>query len=181
MAGKKSVHKKTIITEVVEKKPAKKKTAHKKSTRKKTTPKKDNSKIESALAENFVSFQKVMVNLSVKFDDLTKQISKLLDLFEISAKALAEKDVDLEKNVKDVGAMDKKLDNLLDQNKIIARGLTLMHDKISGEEQSAPMVPPQMSPPQMPPRMQAPETPAPMRKINPLQKPGMDGYEKSLS
>ena len=169
---KKSVHKKTIITEVVEKKPVKKKTTRKKTTR--SAPRvQASSKIENALVENFVSLQKVMVNLSVKFDDLTKQISKLLELFEISAKALAEKDVDLQKNVKDVEGMDKKIDSLLDQNKIIARGLTLMHDKMSGEN---PDMPP-MNPDRMPPRM--PESP--MRKIAPLQKTGMEGYEKSLS
>ena len=39
-----------------------------------------------------------MVNLSIKFDDLTNQISKLLELFETSAKVLAEKDFDIEKN-----------------------------------------------------------------------------------
>ncbi len=49
------------------------------------------SSIDKALMENFVSIQRVMVNLSVKIDNLTGQISKLLDLFEISAKALAEK------------------------------------------------------------------------------------------
>lgn len=141
-------------------------------------PKKSSdSKIENALVENFVSLQKVMVNLSVKFDDLTKQISKLLDLFEISAKALAEKDVDLSKNVQDTEKMDKKLDSLLDQNKIIARGLTLMHDKIS-EHESSDMPP--MNPDRMPPKTMQPESP--VRRINPLQKPqGMEGYEKSLS
>ena len=42
------------------------------------------------LVENFVSLQKVMTNLSIKFDNLSMQISKLLELFEISAKTLAE-------------------------------------------------------------------------------------------
>lgn len=42
--------------------------------------------VENVLVENFVSLQKVMTNLSLKFDNLTNQISKLLDLFEISAK-----------------------------------------------------------------------------------------------
>ena len=49
------------------------------------------SSIDKALIENFVLIQRVMVNLSGKIDNLTNQISKLLELFEISAKALAEK------------------------------------------------------------------------------------------
>lgn len=88
-------------------------------------------KIEKVLIENFVSFQRVMVNLSVKFDNLTNQISKLLDLFEISAKVLAEKDFDLEGNKRDNSKITEKLESIMDQNRTIARGLTLMHDKIS--------------------------------------------------
>ena len=37
---------------------------------------------EKILVENFVALQKVMVNLSIKFDNLSGQISKLLELFE---------------------------------------------------------------------------------------------------
>ena len=47
--------------------------------------------VEKALIENFISTQRVLVNLSIKIDGLATQISKLLELFEISAKALAEK------------------------------------------------------------------------------------------
>jgi hypothetical protein len=80
--------------------------------------------VEKILVENFVSLQKVMTNLAVKFDSLSDQMSKLLGLFEISAKTLAEK-----------GAMgeDKKilgkLDSLLDQNKVIAKGIALLHER----------------------------------------------------
>jgi hypothetical protein len=85
-------------------------------------------RIEKALVENFIALQKVMTNLSVKFDNLSDQISKLLQLFEISAKALAEKDFEkFEKS--DNKELLGKLDILLDQNKTIARGLTLIHEK----------------------------------------------------
>jgi len=53
-----------------------------------------------------------------------------LELFEISAKTLAEKDIKLDTGKK--GEEDKKvvekLGVLLDQNKIIARSLTLLHE-----------------------------------------------------
>ena len=94
-------------------------------------------RVEKALIENFVSLQKVMTNLSGKFDNLANQISKLLDLFEISAKVLAEKDVDTEGNKRDNAKIIEKLESIMDQNKIIARGLTLMHDKI-GSSQNYP-------------------------------------------
>ncbi len=96
-------------------------------------------KIEKVLIENFVSLQKVMTNLSIKFDNLTKQISKLLELFEISAKALAEKNFDLERGSKNKKIVEK-IDTLLDQNKIIARGLTLMHEKIPEQKSDYPPI-----------------------------------------
>ncbi|HEB47294.1 MAG TPA: hypothetical protein ENI22_02385, partial [Candidatus Pacearchaeota archaeon] len=63
------------------KKKGKKRTAQKIKNREGKTTR--NVSIEKALVENFISLQKVMVNLSVKFDSLTNQISKLLELFEI--------------------------------------------------------------------------------------------------
>jgi chromosome segregation ATPase len=90
---------------------------------------------EKVLIENFVALQKVMTNLSGKFDNLAHQISKLLDLFEMSAKALAEKDFELEKINRENMKLLEKIENVLEQNKTIARGLTLMHDRI-GEPKS---------------------------------------------
>lgn len=84
--------------------------------------------VEKILVENFVALQKVMTNLSVKFDDLSNQISKLLELFEISAKALAEKEFNIEKGNFESKKVLDKIDNLIDQNKTIARGLTLMNE-----------------------------------------------------
>ena len=93
--------------------------------------------LEKILIENFVSLQKVMVNLSVKFESLSTQISKLLNLFEISAKALAEKDFKTEKEDKDMKKIGEKIDNIFEQNKVIARGLTLLHEK-PGQESFMP-------------------------------------------
>jgi len=88
-------------------------------------------KVEKVLIENFVSLQQVMTNLVVKFDNLSNQISKLLELFEISAKVLAEKGViGEEKTDKKVV---EKLDSLLEQNKIIAKGIALLHERGSAQ------------------------------------------------
>jgi hypothetical protein len=86
-----------------------------------------NPKVEQVLIENFVSLQKVMTNLAVKFDSLSGQISKLLELFEISAKTLAEKDYAIKTEPdKKVG---EKVDAILEQNKIIAKGIALLHER----------------------------------------------------
>jgi len=87
--------------------------------------------INETLIENFVNLQKVLTNLSIKFDSLAEQISKLLQLFEISAKSFAEKNSDsLESGKEKDKEFQDKLDTLLEQNKIIAKGLTLMEEKL---------------------------------------------------
>ena len=87
--------------------------------------------INTVLVENFVSLQKVLTNLAFKIDNLTDQMSKLLNLFEISAKNFAEKQAGKEiKNREKDKDFLQKIDALLDQNKTIARGLTLMEEKI---------------------------------------------------
>ena len=134
----------------------------------KTTPKATTPQMERALIENFVSLQQVMTNLSAKFDNLANQISKLLELFEISAKTLSGKNINLGR---DNGKVEKKLDDLIGQNKVIARGLTLMHDKF-----------PEREPFQSPiPREQRMERP--ISTIKPLikKKAKIKDYEKSIS
>lgn len=135
--------------------------------------------VEKKLAENFIALQKVMVNLSVKFDVLTNKISKLLDLFEISAKSLAKKDFKMEGPDRDEQKVIQKLDNLAEQNKIIARGLTLMHDRIGGQERPAPR-PMQAPLPRAPPQMQRPP---PGQRMTPPMPAGVgeEQYQKSLS
>lgn len=113
----------------------------------------DAEQINKILIENFISLQKVMTNLAVKFDTLSDNISKLLQLFEISARSFVEKQPsDLEK---DREFLDK-LNKLLEQNKTIAKGLTLMEEKIRervyGSERREEM--PQMQPMQQMPTRQ---------------------------
>ena len=88
-----------------------------------------NRELQQALLENFVSLQRVLTNLSVKFDILSDNITRLLQLFEISAKSFIKKQ---EENggKGEEKFMLEKLDTLLDQNKTIARGLTLMEEKV---------------------------------------------------
>ncbi len=118
-----------------------------------------NLEVDRLLIENFVSLQKVMTNLSVKLDDLTTKISKLLELFEISAKALAEKEFEVERDNKE---MVERLDNLLDQNKTLARGMALMHERIPRD-----YTPPQINyvmPPNQQMAFSMPLPPAPVQR-----------------
>ncbi len=92
--------------------------------------------VEEILIENFVSLQKVLTNLSIKFDSLSNQISKLLQLFEISAKDLVENN-NGKMDSADNSEVVERLDALLDQNKTIAKGLTLMEEQLRTPKQGA--------------------------------------------
>ncbi|MDP1729278.1 MAG: hypothetical protein Q8L27_03690 [archaeon] len=86
-----------------------------------------NRELQFALIENFVNLQKVLTNMTVKFDNLSDNITKLLQIFEISAKSFIQKQQDGSGEEKDVL---KKLDTLLEQNRTVAKGLTLIEEKI---------------------------------------------------
>ncbi|MEK6820594.1 MAG: hypothetical protein AABX71_02675 [Nanoarchaeota archaeon] len=91
---------------------------------------KDTEKLNSILVENFVSLQKALTNLSFKFDRLSDNISTLLQLFEISAKSFSEKLSAFTPEIEKDREFLDKLNALLEQNKVIARGLTLMEEKM---------------------------------------------------
>lgn len=120
----------------------------------------DMAKINALLVENFVHLQKVMTDNANKLDALAIQISKLLSLFEITAKSFTEKvSSGLPEIEKDKEFLDK-LNKLLDQNKTIAKGLTLMEEKIRervyGEQErtTIPQMQQSMQPIPQFPRMQ---------------------------
>jgi hypothetical protein len=95
--------------------------------------------LNKILVENFVSLQKAITDMAERFDKLSRNIANLLQLFELSARSFMNKQnvPDLEKDKEFLG----KLNMLIDQNKTIAKGLTLMENKIRerlygpGEEQ----------------------------------------------
>lgn len=131
-----------------------KKTTTKKTASKKPTITKRDKEMEKILIENFIEMQKVMTKMAEKFDHLTKQISGLLDLFENSAKTLTEKEINLElKGGEKEKEVLEKLNKVLEQNKIIAKGITLMHETTSQHQQK----PKESLPPKNIPYPQNPE------------------------
>ena len=84
--------------------------------------------LEDRLVHNLIELQKVHANLAEKFDKLSSQMSQLLALFEVSARSFA-RQTNFQGAEKDREFLDK-IDRLLDQNKTIAKGLTLMEEKM---------------------------------------------------
>ncbi len=85
----------------------------------------------SVLSDNFISLQKTMTKFAERFDNLSKEISTLLKLFESAAKSMIEQGDGGEKiPSEDKEELLEKLNKLFDQNKIIARGITLVEEKM---------------------------------------------------
>ncbi len=90
---------------------------------------KNYEKIESLLIENFVGLQKAMTNLSIKFEMLADNISKLLEVLELSAKNYLEKE-----KINGGSDIEKRINLLIEQNKAIAEGLLLIDDVLRRKE-----------------------------------------------
>ncbi|MBU0977503.1 MAG: hypothetical protein KKD18_03740 [Nanoarchaeota archaeon] len=104
------------------------------SKRKKTT---FDREIEHAILKNMVELQKVQTDLSEKFAHLAKEISQLLALFEVTARNFAKNMPESDQFTKDKEFLDK-IDKLLDQNKTLAKGLSLMEERIRERLYSPP-------------------------------------------
>lgn len=145
-------------------------------------PEKNESKMDRMVMENFVSLQKVLTNLSIKLDDLTTQVSKLLEVFEISAKSLAEKDFDVERDNKE---LLEKIETLIDQNKTLARGVSLVHERIPRElPQPQMFTQPQQftqSPPSIPAMPSIPQIPQYPPQKPMMQSRSTEGFQPSIA
>ncbi len=86
------------------------------------------SALEQKLLENIVELQKIHTHLVEKFDKLSEQLAGLLGLFEVAARSFSEHPAN-QVAEKDKEFLDK-VDKLLEQNKTIARGLTLVEERI---------------------------------------------------
>jgi len=102
--------------------------------------------IEKKLIENMIELQKVHTDLAEKFDKLSRQLSVLLNLFEMAARSFGTHPA-IRASEKDKDFLDK-VDKLLEQNKVIAKGLTLVEERTreriygQGPQYSQPIMPP---------------------------------------
>ena len=97
-------------------------------------------RLQEKLIENLIELQKVHTGMAEKFDKLSGQIENLLTLFEMAARSFAEHQAN-QGTEKDKDFLEK-INKLLDQNKTIAKGLTLMEErfreKLYGGNEPAP-------------------------------------------
>jgi hypothetical protein len=106
-----------------------------------TTPKKKRltaREREELLIGNFIELQKVMTNLSIKFENLSDNISNLLTIFELSARDYLSRKQNKSETDKDL--LDK-VNSLMEQNRTIAKGIIMIDDKVRTKIPSPTQVP----------------------------------------
>jgi methyl coenzyme M reductase subunit D len=96
--------------------------------------------MEHAILRNLVELQKINTNMTEKFDQLAKEMSQLLALFELTARNFAKNAPPTEDYAKDKEFVEK-IDKLLDQNKLLAKGLTMMEERMRERMYSPPQQP----------------------------------------
>lgn len=118
---------------------------------------------EEILIENFIGLQKAMVNLSVKFENLSDNISKLLSVFEMSARdyMMNKGRVNPEKDREILS----QLNALVDQQRSMSKSISQMEDKMKQKSSEMPTKSSQMS--------------MPSSQSNPVSN-SMQGYEPSI-
>jgi hypothetical protein len=110
--------------------PAKKKAKPKKTTAKsttKTTQKKDTKM--NKLVENNLALQKISLNLIHSNNELVKRLDNLVGLFEEASKNVGKVDL----SDKNIGKLTSKVEELVEENKDLAKGLVLLERYVRGK------------------------------------------------
>ena len=82
------------------------------------------------LMENSVALQKVLADLALSLNKLTKELSQLLSLFKEASKTIGEEKAVEAEEKEDKEDLLKKLDSLIEQNKTIAKSLLLLESAL---------------------------------------------------
>lgn len=85
------------------------------------------NEVNDALIENFVELQHVLINLAEKLNKLSDNVAALVSIFTQAAKSFEEKQPQ-----SDIELL-RKLSMILEQNKIIARGLSIIEERMRQE------------------------------------------------
>ena len=90
------------------------------------------------LIENSIDLQKVLANLAVSVDDLSKDVKKMLNLFTEAGKAFAEgkKPIGEKMGKTEVMVLRDRLDGLIEQNKEMASGIILLENYLKGKTEA---------------------------------------------
>jgi len=86
------------------------------------------------LIENSIALQGVLTNMAVSLDRLSKNMEKMLDVFKENSMAIGEDKASSEVHEAREKELINRLDSLIDQNKMIAKGIILLESTIKEKD-----------------------------------------------
>ena len=100
------------------------------------------AKSEKLLFENFISIQRILANLASRIDETDKKLSKMLELFENASKSYSRAPTGMPSGVPQavqdarLKEISGRIDELLEQNKDIAKGIILLERVLSEKKEA---------------------------------------------
>ena len=86
------------------------------------------------LIENNIALQKVVTEMAVRIKKMSLDISEMLELFKEATKVVASEKTEEAIKKSDFDELKSKVDELSEQNKIIAKGILLLESSIAPKE-----------------------------------------------
>ncbi len=86
------------------------------------------------LVDNSVALQKGVTEMALSMNKLTKELSQLVELFKEASKSIASEKLDETVKKEELSSIKGKMDELLDQNKTIAKGIILLEGATKPKE-----------------------------------------------
>ena len=89
------------------------------------------------IIENSVALQKVVTDLALNLKKLSGDVSEMLELFKAATKTISEGKAEEAVKKSDIEELKAKVDELSDQNKVIAKGILLLESTLKPKEYPA--------------------------------------------
>lgn len=86
--------------------------------------------------ENSVALQKVVADLAVNLKKFSKEVSEMLQLFKDATKTISGEKTEEEVKGHNFEELNAKMEELISQNKTIAKGILLLESSMSKENYS---------------------------------------------
>jgi predicted RecB family endonuclease len=80
--------------------------------------------------ENSVALQKVVAELAVNLKKLSSDVSEMVNLFKDATKTMSSEKAEKETGNSEIEELKAKVDELVEQNKIIAKGILLLESSL---------------------------------------------------
>ena len=84
--------------------------------------------------ETSIALQKVVTELAINMKKLSLEVSEMLELFKEATKSIDSEKADDEIRKSDIEELKSRLDELTEQNKVIAKGILLLESSVSPKE-----------------------------------------------